>query len=106
ANPRRRWLVAPVEEHDSRMTRVAITGYGAITPLGRSAAETWDALREGRLGIGNERAWLASQLPGFKRLRTNLAGRVEGYDLLEDPDFPGFASLLKKRDRDRQVSRA
>jgi len=32
--------------------RVVITGYGAITPLGLSIAETWEAMVSGKSGIG------------------------------------------------------
>ena len=31
--------------------RVVITGMGAITPVGHTAAETWEALKAGRSGI-------------------------------------------------------
>ena len=34
------------------MRRVVITGIGAISALGRNAAEFWDALEQGRSGIG------------------------------------------------------
>ncbi|MFQ5814510.1 MAG: beta-ketoacyl synthase N-terminal-like domain-containing protein, partial [Anaerolineae bacterium] len=30
--------------------RVVITGMGAITPVGHTVAETWDALKAGRSG--------------------------------------------------------
>ena len=33
------------------MKRVAVTGIGAITPVGNSAAELWDSLKSGRCGI-------------------------------------------------------
>lgn len=32
--------------------RVVITGYGAITPLGLSAGETWENIKAGRCGVG------------------------------------------------------
>ena len=32
--------------------RVAVTGLGAITPLGNSVSETWEALKAGKNGIG------------------------------------------------------
>ncbi|TCO44801.1 beta-ketoacyl synthase N-terminal-like domain-containing protein [Actinocrispum wychmicini] len=34
------------------MTRVVITGVGAVTPLGNDAASSWQGLRAGRSGIG------------------------------------------------------
>lgn len=32
--------------------RVVVTGLGAITPIGNSAAEFWDGIRKGKVGIG------------------------------------------------------
>jgi beta-ketoacyl-acyl-carrier-protein synthase II len=32
--------------------RVVITGYGAITPLGLNAEDTWDSIKAGRSGVG------------------------------------------------------
>ena len=32
--------------------RVAITGIGAVTPLGNTAKETWEGMVAGRCGIG------------------------------------------------------
>ncbi|HJW88966.1 MAG TPA: beta-ketoacyl synthase N-terminal-like domain-containing protein, partial [Dehalococcoidia bacterium] len=34
------------------MKRVVITGMGAVTPLGIGVEPSWQALREGRSGIG------------------------------------------------------
>src|SRR3954466_12967921 len=33
------------------MKRVAVTGWGAITPLGKTASQNWDSLLKGRSGI-------------------------------------------------------
>jgi 3-oxoacyl-(acyl-carrier-protein) synthase len=85
---------------------VPVTGVGAITPLGRNAVDTWRALCEGRSGLTNERSWLEHELPHFKKLRTHLAGRVRDYDLLDDSDFADFGRLLKRKDQDREISRA
>jgi 3-oxoacyl-[acyl-carrier-protein] synthase II len=59
--------------------RVVITGVGAITNLGLSAAETWAAMREGRSGI--------SMLEGEEFTRfgegawdTRIAGQVKNFD--------------------------
>lgn len=55
-------------------TRVVITGAGAITPLGLTAAQSWQAMREGRSGIGP-----FERLAGHE-LKAPLAGEVRGYD--------------------------
>lgn len=55
-------------------TRVVITGFGAITPLGLSVAETWDALLAGRSGIALITRFDTSDL------RTRFAGEVKGFD--------------------------
>ncbi|MGP1271790.1 MAG: beta-ketoacyl-ACP synthase II [Phycisphaerales bacterium] len=36
----------------SQNRRVVITGIGAVTPIGHTAAQTWESMREGRSGIG------------------------------------------------------
>lgn len=77
---------------------------GTITPVGEDAASTWAALKEGRLGLANVRPWLEEQLPGFTRLRSHVAGRID-YKLLEDTRF-GFAERLPRRQYEREVSRA
>jgi 3-oxoacyl-[acyl-carrier-protein] synthase II len=87
------------------LTRVVVTGCGAITPVGNAASTTWRALIEGRSGLVNLRTWLEDQLPGFDRLRTHLAGPV-AYDLLQDEVFPAFAQRISRRQYDREVSRA
>ncbi|MHC4394811.1 MAG: beta-ketoacyl-[acyl-carrier-protein] synthase family protein [Planctomycetota bacterium] len=54
--------------------RVAITGFGAISPLGMTAGEMWDSLSLGRCGIDKITAFdpvgfdckLAGQVPDFK----------------------------------------
>ena len=32
--------------------RVAVTGLGAVTPIGNNVPEFWSGIREGRVGIG------------------------------------------------------
>ena len=50
--------------------RVAITGLGAVTPVGqRCRASTWQALRAGRSGIGGITAFDASTSPCASRGR-------------------------------------
>ncbi len=56
------------------MKRVVITGQGTINPLGRSAAETAEAMREGRCGIG------PLEFRDVDRLAIKIGGQVKGYD--------------------------
>lgn len=55
------------------MQRVVITGQGAINALGRTAAETTTAMREGRSGIG------ALDFQDVERLSISIGGQVRGY---------------------------
>ncbi len=57
--------------------RVAITGIGAVTPLGLDAEETWQSCRRGQGGIGPITAFDASHLS------TRIAGQVKGFDAEE-----------------------
>lgn len=54
--------------------RVVITGIGAVTPCGNTAAETWAALVSGRSGIGKITRFDAS------KCSAQLAGEVRNYD--------------------------
>lgn len=56
------------------MRRVAITGIGAVTPVGTDAPGTWTALKEGRSGVGPITTFDASTFP------VRIAGMVEGFD--------------------------
>ncbi|WP_172329398.1 beta-ketoacyl synthase [Mangrovicoccus sp. HB161399] len=56
------------------MKRVVITGQGTINPLGRSVAETVEAMREGRCGIG------PLEFRDVDRLAIKIGGQVKGYD--------------------------
>jgi 3-oxoacyl-[acyl-carrier-protein] synthase II len=51
-----------------------ITGIGALTPLGNSAAETWDGLVAGRSGVGPITRFDAAELP------VRIAAEVRGFD--------------------------
>ncbi|MQY11300.1 3-oxoacyl-[acyl-carrier-protein] synthase 2 [Streptomyces sp. RB5] len=55
-------------------TRVVITGWGMVTPLGLDAATTWEALLEGRSGIGPITQIKADDLP------VQIAGEVKDFD--------------------------
>lgn len=57
------------------MRRVAITGIGAVTPLGNDAPSTWTALREGRSGVGPITTFDAEDFP------VRIAGMVRDFRL-------------------------
>jgi nodulation protein E len=54
--------------------RVVITGAGTISALGASVAETFEAMREGRCGIG------PLDIRDVERLSIRIGGQVTGYD--------------------------
>jgi 3-oxoacyl-[acyl-carrier-protein] synthase II len=56
------------------MRRVAITGLGAITPIGLDAPSTWSAAVAGESGIDFIQAFDASEYP------VRIAGEVKGFD--------------------------
>lgn len=56
------------------LRRVVITGLGALTPVGNSAPETWQALVNGVSGIAPITAFDASLF------KTQFAGEVKGFD--------------------------
>ncbi len=57
------------------MNRVAITGIGAVTPVGNDAGETWSSLVAGRSGIGPITTFDATTFP------VRIAGMVEDFDV-------------------------
>ena len=54
--------------------RVVVTGLGAVTPLGNSAAATWEGLKAGRSGIGPITRFDASLCAA------KIAGEVRGFE--------------------------
>jgi 3-oxoacyl-[acyl-carrier-protein] synthase II len=61
---------------DSRgRRRVVVTGIGLVTPLGCGAPQNWDALRNGRSGIGPITRFDAAPLP------SRVAGEVRGLEI-------------------------
>ena len=54
--------------------RVVITGFGAVTPLGLTAAETWQAVRAGVCGIGPVTQYDPAGM------KVQLAAEVKGFD--------------------------
>ncbi len=73
------------------MRRVVVTGFGAVTPLGNSAPETWRAALAGESGIDWIRAFDAGEFP------VRVAAEVKDFD-------PGDAASPKERRKlDRNV---
>ncbi len=56
------------------MKRVVITGQGAVSALGMSAAATMEGMREGRCGIG------PLDIVDVERLSIQIGGQIKGYD--------------------------
>ncbi len=56
------------------MKRVVITGAGTINSLGKSVAQTMEAMREGRCGIGE------LEFRDVERLSTRIGGQVKEYN--------------------------
>lgn len=69
------------------MKRVAVTGLGAITPLGNSVAEFWDAIVSGKSGAGPLTKFDAS------KFKTRFACEVKGFngeDYIEKKEFKKY----------------
>lgn len=63
--------------------RVVVTGIGCVTPVGNTVPEFWNALKEGKNGIGPITHFDATHFP------TKFAAEVRGYDFskeVEDPE--------------------
>lgn len=58
----------------ARAARVAITGAGTVNPLGQTVAETFAALRAGRVAIG------PLDIPDLDRLTIRIGAQVQGWD--------------------------
>jgi 3-oxoacyl-[acyl-carrier-protein] synthase II len=56
------------------MRKVAVTGLGAITPIGLDAPSTWQAAVAGESGVGFIESFDASEFP------VRIAGEVKGFD--------------------------
>ena len=55
--------------------RVVVTGLGCVTPLGNDVASSWDAVKQGRSGIGLLSAFDAAAFPA------RIAGEIRDLDL-------------------------
>ncbi len=59
------------------LNRVVVTGLGAVSPLGHSAASYWDNLKRGTSGIGP-----ITQAATPEELTQKVAGEVKDFDPL------------------------
>lgn len=69
--------------------RVVVTGVGLVTPLGIGVRASWEALLEGKSGIGTITTFDSSGLP------VHIAGEVKGFD----PSHYIEPKEIKKMDR-------
>src|SRR5229473_803773 len=88
------------------MRRVAVTGIGAVTPLGLDAASTWQAAQAGESGID----WISTF--DTDGLPVRVAGEVNGFDparvgIVFGSAIGGVPGLLEQADtlRERGPSR-
>ena len=81
--------------------QVVITGFGAVTPLGNTVRETWEALCAGKSGIG--------EITKFdtRDFETKIAGEIKNFDPLSFvnkkelrhlDDFIIYANYAHKRE--------
>ena len=77
-----------------QLRRVVVTGLGALTPVGNSAPETWEALVNGKNGIAPITAFDATNF------KTQFAGEVKNFDLTSMMD----RKEARKLDRYSQFS--
>ncbi|MFN8222156.1 MAG: beta-ketoacyl-ACP synthase II [Gaiellales bacterium] len=71
------------------MRRVAITGFGAVTPIGLDAESTWASARDGVSGVGWIESFDASAYP------VRIAAEVKGFD----PETVAPAKEVRRMDR-------
>src|SRR5207253_9331651 len=71
------------------MRRVAVTGLGAITPLGNDARTTWSAALAGESGVDFIKAFDASEFP------VRIAAEVKDFD----PSSVASPKEVRKLDR-------
>src|SRR6266567_7164922 len=70
--------------------RVAITGLGAVTPVGNDAESTWAALLAGRSGVGPLTTFDATTYP------VRIAGLVKNFDLASYLPNPRMRHYLSR----------
>ncbi len=76
--------------------RIVITGIGAVSPLGNTAAETWEGMKSGRSGI---RTIESINVEGYP---ATIAGEVRGFD--PTPYFKSDPKTIRRCDRFEQLA--
>ncbi len=64
----------PTEQKMKELKRVVVTGLGALTPVGNNVSDTWQALVEGKNGVGQITQFDAALF------KTQFAAEVKGFD--------------------------
>ncbi len=85
-----------MRENYSTNHRVVVTGIGVISPLGLNMPETWEALIEGRSGVGHITAFDTTDFT------TKIAAEVTNFDPLDYID----RKMAKRLDRFAQMAAA
>ena len=85
------------------MTRVAVTGLGAVTPIGNDARSTWEAAVAGRSGIDWIRSFDTDGLPDPAHcyfVNSYYAVPDDADDVLARTDYAGeFCSIAGRGNR-------
>src|SRR5689334_16105170 len=78
--------------------RVVVTGMGVVTPVGLDVETSWEALREGRGGVGPVTRFDAGTFA------TRIAAELKGFDLARD--LGGAAARWAGHGRNTQIALA
>src|SRR6516165_5731592 len=78
--------------------RVVVTGMGMVTPVGLDVESSWEALREGRGGVGPVTLFDAGSFA------TRIAAELKGFDLSRD--FGGDAARWERHGRNTKIALA
>ena len=62
---------------DNPRRRVVVTGVGVINPLGNDIETVWNALKEGKSGVGYTTIFDASKFP------TRISAEIKNWDITQ-----------------------